>query len=87
MGFRFICISLLCVCMVACASSMDKTRERQTVCKELRYQLIWNSANGDPMRLNGGTGNQMQATEQRASTQTLEKNYHDEDCFSPENGL
>lgn len=77
---RLVWVSILCGSVMAC-TTMEKTKDHQAICKELRHQIIWNGANGDPITLNGGTGNQMQATQQLAQTETLEKNYHDEGCM------
>lgn len=53
---------------------------RVAVCKQLKHQIIWNGANGSQRLWNGATGDQMMPTEQRAETQTLLRNYREEDC-------
>ncbi len=65
----------------ACAIFQDSEQKRRiAVCKELKHQIVWNSANGSQEMWNGATGNQMLATEQRAQTELLNQNYREEDC-------
>lgn len=79
---RIIAIIVCCTSLMACAMFQgSKKNNHDAICKELRYQILWNGATGDPMTLNGGTGNQIQTNQQLAETGVLEKNYHDEGCM------
>lgn len=78
---RLVCV-LLVANLTSCATFKDsKENNHEAICKQLKYQIIWNGAGGTPTFWGGATGNQMQATQTRAETETLEKNYHDEGCM------
>ncbi len=73
---------LLLGSVTACATFKDtQENNHEAICKQLKYQIIWNGAGGAPTFWGGATGDQMQGTQTRAETETLEKNYHDEGCM------
>lgn len=70
-------------CTISACALFHTTQEddRVAVCKQLKKQIIWNSANGSQQLWNNGaTGNQMLPMEQRADTDLLNKNYRQEGC-------
>jgi hypothetical protein len=80
-AYRVIWIWGLISVLSSCAIFRNSPEENHiAICNQLKHQMIWNSANGSQRLWNGATGDQMLPTEQRAETETLQKNYREEGC-------
>ena len=67
--------------LTACATFKDSEQNNhEAICKQLKYKMIWNGAGGTPTFSGPATGDPTKATQTRAESETLEKNYHDEGC-------
>lgn len=65
---RFLGIILLVTFVSSCANTVDNNHK--AVCKELKRRIVFNAA----------TGNNTEATQQRAELNRLNKNYNTQGC-------
>lgn len=87
MRSRIIILLLLSMSFAGCTvlKGTDKSNHA-AVCKELKHQMIWSGTGGAPLLWDGATGNQMQATQQRAENETLMRSYREQGCEQDDNG-
>jgi len=78
-------IAISCGLLTSCAifKGTDKSNH-DAICAELKKQIIWSGANGAPKLWEGATGDQMQATKQRAQNETLLQSYKNQGCLDDE---
>ncbi len=68
---RILMILTLCASIGACSSMQQNTsNDRAAICKELKRRIIFN----------GATGNNTEATQQRAELGNLTKDYREQGC-------
>jgi two-component sensor histidine kinase len=68
---KFLTGALIVFCLASCSMLQNNPQANQrAMCKELNHRII----------NNGATGNQLQATQQRAEADRLTRSYHEEGC-------
>ncbi|MDA8562063.1 hypothetical protein N9L02_02990 [Gammaproteobacteria bacterium] len=81
MSYRILIIGALSICLSSCAIfHTSKKSDHDSICKELKRQIIWSGAPASPRMWSGATGDPLQATRQRAGDATLMRSYHEQGC-------